>query len=232
MENNKITLNKMSKEIQYLCEKDPIFLKLVYLIGEVSLELRNNRFKSLVKTIIGQQLSVKTASTITNRLLNILEDNITIPSLMRLSDEELRGVGISIQKISYLRDLCIKIYTGEVNLETLDTLDDHSVIEHLMRIKGIGEWSSEMFLIFSLGRKNVLSLKDVGLQRAYGWLYKSQGYKNFKESFIESGNKWKPYCSYASLYLWESVNLGYVNKYPDVDQAIISMGTKYYERKD
>jgi DNA-3-methyladenine glycosylase II len=212
-------LTMESIEVKTICENDPQMARLITLIGNVPINSRADRFGGLVQSIIGQLLSIKAANTISRRLMSLLRDEITPQSLARVSDEELRGVGISGRKISYIRDLCEKILTRELDLDTLDTLKDEEIIKTLMSVKGIGKWTAEMFLIFSVGRLDVLSLDDISLQRACKWLFEVDKKTDGKILLAEKGALWRPYCSVASFYLWGAVNNGFVDHFQDLNEV-------------
>ena len=163
-------------------------------------------FINLTRSIIGQQLSGKAAATIISRFEKLFpKKKIDAKYLLKLSDEILRGVGMSYSKASFIKDLAKKTLNGEVSFKNINKLSDEDVIKHLIKVKGIGPWTAEMFLMFSLARPNIFSHKDLGLNRAIQKLY---GFKNpptFKqvEKII---SKWEPFKSYASFALWESLN--------------------------
>ncbi len=191
----------------YLSEVDPTLKKLIEKVEVIDIPLRKDYYNSIVRQIIGQQLSIKAAHTITNRVLQLWE-NFDPILLGQLDDEHLRNTGISRPKISYIRDLSNKHLSGEVDLKTIHLLEDEEVIERLTSVKGIGKWTAEMFLIFSLGRMNILSFGDVSIQNAIRWLYKIEKDQSLNlQLFLE---KWSPYNTVASLYLWEAINLGLV----------------------
>ena len=197
--------------VKYLSESDYQLSKLIQVIGDISLRINQNYYESLIKKIIGQQLSVKAARTICERVEAICGS--FDPTLIKsISDIELRKAGVSRAKILYIRDVADKVLTGEIDLKGLDSLSDEEVISTLTKIKGIGKWTAEMFLIFSLGRLNVLSLGDVSIQRAFRWL--NYGKEDKLESYFK---KWNPYNTIASLYMWEAVNRGFLEKYETID---------------
>jgi DNA-3-methyladenine glycosylase II len=212
----------MQDKLKALSEKDPILGKFIEIIGELELGKRENHFRSLVSSIIGQQLSAKAAATIFGRFVDLTKGDITPVKVLSLSDEELRGIGISFAKIKYIKDLSQKVLDKEVDLEILDELTNEDVIAALTSVKGIGKWTAEMFLIFSLGRENVLSLLDVGLQRGAKWLYDAKD----EEKILEmKGANWDPYHSIASLYLWEAVNRDLVITYKSFNEYLQTLGT-------
>ncbi len=163
-------------------------------------------FINLTRSIIGQQLSGKAASTIIGRFENLFpKKKISAKYLINLSDEVLRKVGMSYSKASFIKDLAKKILTGEVSFKNINKLSDEDVINHLTKVKGIGPWTAEMFLMFSLARPNIFSHKDLGLNRAIQKLYGFKKPPTIKqiERII---SKWEPYKTFASFALWESLN--------------------------
>src|SRR5262249_50510262 len=141
-----------------------------------------------------------------------LSGGVTPDRLSAMTPERLRTAGVSNAKASCVIDLSRKVASGELDFAPLQSMEDSEVIERLTQVKGIGKWTAKMFLIFSLGRKNVLSLGDVGLQRAARWLYENP--EHVLKSRFEA---WSPVNSLVSIYLWESVNRGYVDKRSPAD---------------
>lgn len=168
--------------------------------------LSQDLFRDLLESILGQQLSVKAADTIINRFLNLFPDpkNIRPEDILGKDDEALRSVGISRQKISYLRSLSEFIVSEKIILDALRDLPDQQVVSHLTMVKGIGRWTAEMMLIFSLGREDVFSVGDLGLRTAVSRIY---GVDREDKTKIEKISRtWSPYRSLASLYLWRSLD--------------------------
>ncbi|MEH7276641.1 DNA-3-methyladenine glycosylase family protein [Neobacillus vireti] len=212
----KIEANLKNEDVQFLWKADKVMGKLIQIIGNIEIQIKGNRYESLVKSIIGQQLSVKAAGTIIGRV-EALCNGITPQSIDNASIDELRATGISRSKINYMKDLTEKFLSNQLKLDQLDRFSNDEVITELTKVKGIGQWTAEMFLIFSLVRNDVLSLGDVGLQRACKWLYQADKETNGKDFLEQKAEKWKPYYSIASLYLWEAVNRDYVIKYKTID---------------
>lgn len=212
-----------SQPVRTLMDKDSILAGLISYIGDYTLLLRTEYFGSLVKSIIGQQLSAKAASSIWLRVQTICPD-ISPLTLNMLNDGQLRGVGVSSTKIRYLRDLTQRVLSKDLNLDTIENLTNDEVISTLTQVKGIGRWTAEMFMIFSLGRQDILALDDVGLQRAVKWLYQLGDISNSAD-LLAYGELWKPSRTIASLYLWEVINQGLVK----VDPCEI---LSYSQRKD
>ena len=163
-------------------------------------------FRALVRAIIGQQLSTKAAATITARVNALCPGGMPAPeAFAALTDEQLRGCGLSTQKLRYLRDLCARVGDGSLPIHDLHHLSDDAVIEMLTTVKGIGRWTAEMFLIFRLHRPDVLPVGDLGIvkavQRAYG-LRKAPS----PDRLTRIGDAWRPYRSIACWYLWASLD--------------------------
>lgn len=171
------------------------------------LEPRNSSdyFVSICREIIGQQLSGKVASTITGRFRKLFgRKKVSPKNTLTFSDQELRDVGMSWAKVKYVKDLAEKTLNGDINLENLDELNDEDVRIELIKVKGIGPWTAEMFLIFTLGREDVFSHGDLGLRRGLEKLYR------LKDPSEEQINKivspWSPYKTYGSITLWHSLD--------------------------
>jgi DNA-3-methyladenine glycosylase II len=190
-----------------LARRDPILRDLMRRHGPCGLaeNQHTDPFKALVHAIISQQLSSKAAATIERRF-DALFDNLPTPAAVAAEpDERLRSVGLSGQKLRYIRDLCAHVDSGSLRLEALDVLPDEDVVSSLTQVKGIGRWTAEMFLIFRLQRPDVLPVGDLGIvnavQRAYG-LRKVPT----PERLTRIGEPWRPYRSVACWYLWASLD--------------------------
>lgn len=200
----------MDKKLSILSNNDLVLGELIRRVGQLEMTKENDFYQSLVRSIIGLQLSVKAADTIFSRFITLSHGVVEPRVSLNLTDEEIRSIGVSFQKISYIKDLSIKILVRDIVLEELNNLSNTEVISTLTQVRGIGKWTAEMFLIFSLGRENVLSLADVGLQRGASWLYDNE---DGKSVLLQKEKQWDPYQSIASLYIWEVINLGWVNRY-------------------
>lgn len=193
--------------LQHLRNADPILGAIINAVGPCRLEPRRTgtHFEALARAIVYQQLSGKAAGTIHGRFCALYPRKRLRPdAVLATSDEQLRSAGLSRQKIGYLRDLSERVESGEVPLARLDRLDDATIIERLTHVKGIGRWTVQMFLMFRLGRPDVLPELDLGvqnaIQRAYG-LKKRPAPKEV----VAIGERWSPYASVASWYLWRSL---------------------------
>ena len=185
--------------------RDRVMRGAIRQVGPFRLKMQRDRFGSLARAIIAQQISTAAARSIRAKLLALAgEPGITPARLLELSPEELRTAGVSPQKSGYLLDLAAKVHSGEVPLARLGRLDDERVIESLTRVKGIGRWTAEMFLIFSLGRMDVLPVDDLGIRSAIRRLYGLAELPD-KATCHEIGGAWRPYASVASWYCWQSL---------------------------
>jgi DNA-3-methyladenine glycosylase II len=204
---NKLIFNSSHPAIKHLTAQEDNISQLISMIGDYTLELRTDYYSSLIRGIIGQQISSMVAQTIWTRVTNLCIGAISPSKMIQLTEVELKSIGISTPKIRYIANLNHAIQSGVLNLEMFNNMSDNDVLNTLTQIKGIGFWTAKMFLIFSLGRLNVLAENDVGLQRAATWLY----CKPVDSAALNSqANNWLPYRSVASLYLWEVVNRGYI----------------------
>jgi DNA-3-methyladenine glycosylase II len=193
---------------KHLMRADPILGGLVKSLGPCELEQtrRVDRFAMTVLSIVSQQLSVKAATTIHDRLLAALGARRATPgAILALDGDRMRACGLSWAKVASVRDLATKVTDGSLALESLDRMDDVSVIEALTAVKGIGRWSAEMFLIFRLGRPDILPVGDVGVQRALRRLYGLRKHPS-PARMTALARPWRPYRSVACWYLWRSLD--------------------------
>jgi DNA-3-methyladenine glycosylase II len=191
-----------------LMRRDPVLGAVIKRVGPCGLAARQRKdhLTALVGAIVSQQLSTKAAATIFGRFVALFPDN-HIPDAAAIaaqSDASLRGVGLSGQKVGYLRDLSSRIADGRLNLDELDALPDEVVIERLTAVKGFGRWTAEMFLMFRLHRPDVLPAGDLGIVNAIQRLYRLRKRPDPKR-ILKIGEAWKPYRSVASWYLWQSL---------------------------
>jgi DNA-3-methyladenine glycosylase II len=185
--------------------KDPILKKLFKQHGPHQFEDRSeNLMAELIESIISQQLSVKAADTIYIRFLNLFK-NGKFPSpeqILKIDVEKLRSAGMSYPKANYIKNIAKAFQNGEIAVEKIKNLTDEEVIIELTKIKGVGKWTAEMILIFTLNREDVFSLGDAGLKRAIKNLY---GISDEKK-ILKLAETWKPKRSFACWYLWRSLN--------------------------
>lgn len=168
-------------------------------------KISTNLFRDLLEAIVSQQLSNKAASTIFSRFLNLFPgEQIPKPEdILATCEETLRSCGLSHQKASYLKSLSEEIISGKLVLDELHVLPDEDVVTALTKVKGIGPWTAEMFLIFSLGRPDTFSLGDLGLRTAISRLYGVD--REDKIKIAEISKQWSPYRSLACIYLWKTI---------------------------
>ena len=173
--------------------------------GAFTLRRRRNRFRALVFSIVSQQISGKAAASIRTRLVEYLKpQQISAEAIIRLTPEELRSVGLSSQKSKYLLDLASRVASGDLKLDRVARMSDEAVIEALIEVKGIGVWTAQMFLIFSLGRLDVFPHDDLGVRTAIRNLYGLDELPN-KEISHRIAAPWRPFASVASWYCWRSL---------------------------
>ena len=158
-----------------------------------------------MQAIISQQLSTAAARTIGQRMRGLYDGGMTAVAIAATPDPQLRSVGLSPQKIGYMRDLCAKVQSGEVALGQLDSLSDDAVIEALTQVKGIGRWTAEMFLMFRLHRPDVLPVGDLGIVKAIQKQYRLRKTPIRGRDSSKIGEAWRPYRSVACWYLWASL---------------------------
>ena len=203
-----MTPTDYAKARRLLLRGDPVIASLIKAHGECGLAAaqRGDHFSALVRAITNQQLSTKAAATIYRRLTELMPESTPTPDgLAAVSDEQLRGVGYSRQKIGYLRDLARHVQEHALDLDAIETLEDEAVITQLTQIKGIGRWSAEMFLMFRLHRPDVLPVGDLGIVNAIHRQYRLRK-RPTPERIRKLGEKWAPYRSVACWYLWRSLD--------------------------
>ncbi len=193
---------------KHLAKKDPKLAELIAQHGPVKLPPQTNRYGRLVRSIVGQQLSVKAAASIWNRVLELFSGELPTPEQLLTADSEtLRACGISYPKIGYMKDLAEHILDGRLDLDHVATMPNDQLIEQLTAVKGIGEWSAHMFMIFTLGRLDVLPVGDLGIKNAVKKVYRLRELPDAAK-IITLANRcgWHPYESVAALYLWASLD--------------------------
>jgi len=195
----------MRKALLHLKKADPVMAGLIDRIGPYAIEYLEPGYVSLAKAIVYQQLSGKVAETIFRRLAGATGDGrLTPEATLKLSPARLRELGLSKQKIAYLRDLAQRTLSGSLDFAALRRLPDRLVYQRLTALKGIGPWTVQMFLIFALRRPNVLPSADLGIRAA---VQKAYGFAELPtpRQIEELARPWRPYCTVASWYLWRSL---------------------------
>lgn len=194
--------------VRHLKRADPKLAAVIERVGVCRFAVRTDgtHFEEVLRAIVFQQLSGKAAATIHGRVVTALGGTPTPRALLDVPDEVLRQAGLSRQKIGYARDLARKVDSGTVPLERIDSLADDAVIEALSGIKGVGRWTAQMFLMFRLGRPDVLPAEDLGIRKAVQLAYRTRGLPPPKR-VLALGKPWSPYATVASWYLWRSLEL-------------------------
>lgn len=197
-----------------LAAADPTMAALIERIGKIDLKTRLRRrneerpadaYGALLRAIVGQQLSTKAARTIYGRILELFDGSTPAPErLLEASEADLRAAGLSGRKVEYVRDLAAHVISGELELDRLDDLGDEEVIAEIVAVRGLGQWTAEMFLLFHLERPDVLSGGDLGIRKAVQIEYELEEMPP-PTRVVEIGEAWRPHRSLASLYLWESL---------------------------
>jgi DNA-3-methyladenine glycosylase II len=202
-----VTPEDYARARRLLLRRDPILAALIRKHGPCGLAAaqRSDHFSALVRAITGQQLSTKAAATIYSRLAALMPGGVRPEALASLTDEQMRAVGMSRQKITYFRDLAEKALSGALPLDALDEMGDDEVIAALTQVKGIGRWSAEMFLMFRLHRPDVLPVDDLGIVNAVKTVYRLRK-RPTADRIRRIGEAWRPYRSVASWYLWRSLD--------------------------
>jgi DNA-3-methyladenine glycosylase II len=201
----------LDKAFEHLSGCEPVIAKLVTSRGPLDQEARRrgrpeDAYGALLRAIVGQQLSVKAARTIYDRLCALYDDRTPSPKELLATDpEELRGVGLSRPKVGYLRDLAQHVEDGELDLDALPDLPDAEVTAMLTAVKGLGQWTADMFLMFHLRRPDVLPVGDLGIRRATQIAYGLDALPDPTE-LERLAEPWRPHRTLACLYLWESLD--------------------------
>ena len=196
----------MRKAINHLKKSDPVMRGIIERVGPCRMEFSEPEFHSLAEAIVYQQLNGKAAVTIFKRFTALAGEPVTPEGIAKLSAEQMRSVGLSKQKSSYLRDMAERAIRGELNFTPLPALSDEEVIKHLTQVKGVGVWTAQMFLMFTLRRPNVLPTGDFGLQMA---IKKHYNKRNLPKpvQMEKIAKPWEPYRSIACWYLWRSLDI-------------------------
>lgn len=203
-----VTPEYWDEACRHLVKRDRVMKKLIPQFGEARLQSRGDAFTTLARSIVGQQISVKSAQSIWDQFAELTSgpsNRIKPAEVLALQKEQLRGAGLSLRKVEYLSDLAQHFESGSVHVKQWAQMDDEAIIEELVAIRGIRRWTAEMFLIFHLMRPNVLPLDDPGLIKGIGQHYFSDEPVSRAEA-RELGEGWAPYRSVATWYIWRSLD--------------------------
>ena len=196
----------MRKAINHLKKSDPILSAIIERVGPYRMEFGPPEFHSLAEAIVYQQLNGKAAVTIFKRFAALAGEPVMPEGILKLTDAQLRSVGLSKQKSSYLKDMAERAARGELDFSRLPKMTDDEVVKHLTQVKGVGVWTAHMFLMFTLRRPNVLPTGDYGIQMAIKKNYKKRKMPK-PEMMAKIAKSWEPYRSVACWYLWRSLDI-------------------------
>jgi DNA-3-methyladenine glycosylase II len=196
----------MRAAVRHLKQSDPTLAAIIDQVGRCRIEYGPPEFHSLAEAIIYQQLNGKAAVTIFNRFRELAGQPLTPEGVLKLTDEQMRSVGLSKQKSSYLKDMAQRVARGELDFTRLPKMTDDAVIEHLTQVKGVGVWTAHMFLMFTLRRPNVLPTGDFGIRMAMKKHYRKRKLPN-PAQMEKIARVWEPYRSIACWYLWQSMDV-------------------------
>ncbi len=194
---------KIENAVLFL-QKDSELSPIIDRIGPYKLKRRYHHFSVLIESIISQQITGSAAEAIFQRFKKLYPIFPTASQILSTSKSQLRAAGLSSMKIEYLKDLARHVEDGRLDLKTLSKMKDENVIIQLTQVKGIGRWTAEMFLIFSLGRQDIFPVDDLGLRKAVQLLFSLSEIPKPKEA-LRLGERWKPYRTIATWYLWKSL---------------------------
>ena len=202
-----ITKEKIRAARRHLRGADSVMRRIIDKVGPYTLRIQRDRFLMLVRSITAQQISGKAARSIQGRLFELVgAGKVTPEAILACDFDELRSIGLSQQKATYIVDLAEKTHAGVIRLRTIGRLSDEEVIQHLIQVKGIGRWTAQMFLIFALGRLDVFPDDDLGVQSAIRDHYGLSELPD-KRTAHEIAKPWRPYASVASWYCWRILDL-------------------------
>jgi len=195
----------MEDDVARLSKKDPVLAKVIAKLHPFEIHKGSSYYEALLESIVSQQLSIKASDTIWKRFILLLPDQEVIPeSVYKIPDQKIRDAGISWQKVSYIKDLSLKTMESSILFEQFEIMTDEEIITELVKVKGIGRWTAEMFLMFAMNRPDVFSYGDLGLRRAIQKLY-GLGHEPTQIEAERISMKWKPLRTLASRYLWRSL---------------------------
>lgn len=191
---------------KHIAKQDPKMAAVIKLVGPCTLVPRRQRFQSLARAIVGQQISTKAAQSVFHRLKKEAGGYVTAERLAALSPVQLLSVGLSRQKVVYLHDLSARVINRTLRFDLLDAMEDEAVVQKLVAVKGIGRWTAEMFLMFVLNRPDILPVDDLGIQESFKRIYKLQARPTTKQ-MLKLAAPWQPYRTVGSWYLWRYLDV-------------------------
>ncbi|MGA2356743.1 MAG: DNA-3-methyladenine glycosylase [Terriglobales bacterium] len=196
---------------RHLKKSDPILAAIIEQVGPCNMQFGDPTFHALAESILYQQLNGRAAATIFDRFTALAGDPLTPEGILKLTDAQMRGVGLSRQKTAYLRDLAAKTAAGLLEFERMPDMPEEEVIAHLTQVKGVGVWTAHMFLMFTLRHPDILPVGDYGVQAAIKKHYKKRKWPK-ADVMTKIAKAWAPYRSVACWYLWRSLDIKTVEK--------------------
>lgn len=192
----------------HLTQYDAVLAPIIDRVGLCTIRPHKNYYRELVESILGQQLSVKAAAAIERRFIELFDGRFPTPEqILSVNIEELRAIGFSRPKAGYIQDLAAKVLAGEVKFSHMDELPNSEIISELVNVKGVGEWTAHMFLMFCMGRMDVLPVGDLGIRNGVRELYNFPDVPTPEQiREVAQSNNWHPYESIASWYIWKSLD--------------------------
>lgn len=210
MNKKAIILNQETTSVKYLCQKDKRFAKIVSMVGPITYAPHDDPYVFVIHEIIEQMLSAKVANIIYSRLVNLCDGEISVQSISKLSDSEIKSIGTATSKVQFIRNFTDIIARDPLFFDRLKELPDKEVFKTLIAIKGIGPWTAKMYLIFVLDRQNILPYEDAAFLQAYGWAYKTS---DFSAAAVQKKcKKWYPYSSIAARYMYKALDYGFTKE--------------------
>ena len=210
MSNKVITLDQDAASVKHLCQKDKRLAKVISMVGPITYVTHDNPYVFLIHEIIEQMLSVKAANIIYRRLVDLCNGDISVESISKLTDNEIKSIGTATSKVNFIRCFTDVISRDPLFFEKLEELPDAEVFKKLIEIRGIGPWTAKMYLMFVLDRPNVLPYEDVAFLQAYRWAYKTS---DFSPAAIQKKcKKWQPYSSIAARYMYRALDAGFTKE--------------------
>ena len=202
-----VRIDNESQSIQYLCKKDKRLAKVISKVGPLTYSVGEiDSYSFLIHEIIEQMLSIKAGEKIYQRLVDLCDGDISVEAINSLSDEQIRSIGTSNAKVTYIRSLSEHVSMGKLDFEELRAIPKKDAMKKLTSVKGIGSWTAKMYLIFILDAQDILPYEDMTFINAYKWLYKTDDVS--RQAIEKKCKKWKPYSSIAARYLYQALDLG------------------------
>lgn len=210
MSNKVITLDQDAASVKHLCQKDKRLAKVISMVGPITYVTHDNPYVFVIHEIIEQMLSVKAANSIYRRLVDLCNGDISVESISKLTDNELKSIGTATSKVKFIRCFTDVIARDPLFFEKLEELPDEEVFKKLIEIRGIGPWTAKMYLMFVLDRSNVLPYEDVAFLQVYRWAYKTSDFS--PAAIQEKCKKWQPYSSIAARYMYKALDAGFTKE--------------------